>query len=173
MRKVLSERDLMSWPPGGQGPPPVIVKIAPDLTPHDMDDIAAVVLATAVDGLVISNTTIARPDCLRDHPHAHETGGLSGRPLMELSTHVVGEMYRRTRGAVPIIGVGGVANGEDAYRKVRAGASLVEVYSMFAYEGPALVRRIKRELAACLRRDGFQNVGEAVGADHRRKPEAT
>ena len=165
IRKVLGTRDAMKWGPGG--PPPCLVKIAPDLTAADMQDIAAVAKSTGVDGLIVSNTTVARPDAVKQQPHGEEAGGLSGRPLMAMSTQVLAEMYRLTGGAIPIIGVGGIASGYDAYKKIRAGASMVEVYTMFAYEGPALVRQIKRELAECLKRDGFRSVQEAVGADHR------
>lgn len=96
-----------------------------------------------------------------------QTGGLSGEPVKELSTAALRDMYRLTGGKVPIIGVGGVSNGFDAYEKIRAGASLVELYTAFAYQGPALVPKVKKELAALLARDGFTSVKEAVGADHK------
>jgi dihydroorotate dehydrogenase len=145
--------------------PPLLLKIAPDLMDEERADIAAVALETGLDGLIVSNTTIARPP-LRS-PHAGETGGLSGRPLFEASTALLREMYRRTEGRLPLVGVGGVASGADAYAKIRAGASLVQLYSALVFEGPGLVRRIKNELAALLKRDGFASVGAAVGADHR------
>ncbi|PNH12077.1 Dihydroorotate dehydrogenase (quinone), mitochondrial [Tetrabaena socialis] len=100
------------------------------------------------------------------YPAAAEAGGLSGPPLLAMSTAVLSDLYRLTGGRVPLIGCGGVSSGEDAYRKLRAGASLVQLYTAFAFEGPALVPRIKRELAGCLARDGFACVAEAVGADH-------
>lgn len=162
---VKSTRDNLDWGPGG--PPPLLVKIAPDLSEADKSDIAAVVLDTAVDGLVVSNTTLSRPGDVVDHPAGGEAGGLSGAPLMPLSTAVLSDMYKLTGGQVPIIGCGGVASGEDAYRKIRAGASLVELYTAFAYEGPKLIPAIKQQLAECLERDGFSNVSEAVGADHK------
>jgi dihydroorotate dehydrogenase len=109
--------------------PPLLVKIAPDLTEADMDDIAAVVLARGVDGLVISNTTIGRPPEIAGHPYKDEAGGLSGQPLFRLSTDVLREMYARTKGKVPIVGCGGVASGRQAYEKIRAGACLVELYT--------------------------------------------
>lgn len=165
VRSVKQTRDGMKWGPAG--PPPLLVKIAPDLTDADMKDIAAVALKQRVDGLIVSNTTITRPGPIAQHPNGQEAGGLSGRPLFEMSTQVLRQMYTLTGGRLPIVGVGGVSSGEDAYAKIRAGASLVEVYSAFAYEGPRLVPRIKRELAACLARDGFASVAEAVGADHR------
>lgn len=145
--------------------PPLLLKIAPDLTPEDEADIAAVVTSERIDGLIVSNTTIERPETLRS-VHKGETGGLSGRPLFGPSTALLGRMYRATGGTLPLVGVGGVASGQDAYAKIRAGASLVQFYSAFIYGGPPLVAAIKSELAACLHRDGFASVAEAVGADH-------
>jgi len=164
VRRVRAARDAMAW--GEQGPPPLLVKIAPDLSREDQEDIAAVVSRASVDGLVVSNTTVTRPESIRSHPAAQEAGGLSGRPLFGMSTQLLANMYRLTDGKVPIIGVGGIADGYDAYKKIRAGASLVEVYTMFAYEGPILVRKIKRQMLECLRKDGFLSLQEAVGADH-------
>jgi dihydroorotate dehydrogenase len=154
--------------------PPLLVKVAPDLTPADRADVAAAVAAAGVDGIVVGNTTITRPDSIKGHAHAAEAGGLSGKPLLELSTAVLADFYRLTGGEVPLVGCGGVSSGADAYAKIRAGASLVELYTALAYEGPALVPRVKQELAALLERDGFASVAEAVGADHRagRKGEA-
>ncbi len=143
---------------------PVLVKIAPDLTPEDCADIAAVALDSGIDGLVVSNTTIARPDELPGGLAA-EAGGLSGRPLMGPSTALLREMAERTERRLPIVGVGGVASGADAYAKIRAGASLVQLYTALVYQGPALVTAIKRDLADLLRADGFASVAEAVGAD--------
>ena len=146
--------------------PPLLLKIAPDLTVEDKSDIAAVALESGIDGLIISNTTIARPDGIPAAMRS-ESGGLSGAPLFEASTSVLREIYALTGGKLPIIGVGGVATGEDAYAKIRAGASLVQLYSAMVYAGPAVVHRIRRELADLLRRDGFRSVAEAVGVDHR------
>ncbi len=145
---------------------PVLVKIAPDLIEEERADIAAVALDSGIDGLVVSNTTIARPESLPP-ALAAEAGGLSGRPLMGPSTALLGEMARRTEGRLPIIGVGGVASGADAYAKIRAGASLVQLYTALVYGGPGLVAAIKRDLAERLRADGFASVAEAVGADNR------
>jgi dihydroorotate dehydrogenase len=114
---------------------------------------------------IISNTTISRPSPADTHPLAQEAGGLSGKPLFDLSTNVLREMYILTRGKIPLIGCGGVSSGEDAYKKIRSGATLVQLYTAFAYGGPALIPRIKAELAECLERDGFKSVQEAVGAD--------
>jgi dihydroorotate dehydrogenase len=148
-------------------PPPLLLKIAPDLEPEERQDLADAALATGVDGLVISNTTVARPPTLRGH-HAPEPGGLSGKPLFAPSTAVLADMYRRTEGKLPIIGVGGIASGADAYDKIRAGASLVQLYTALVYQGPGLVARIKLELAALLARDGFASVADAVGTAARR-----
>ncbi|EKV32316.1 Dihydroorotate dehydrogenase [Caenispirillum salinarum AK4] len=145
--------------------PPLLLKIAPDLTAEDESDIAAVVTAEAIDGLIVSNTTIARPESLRSG-HKAETGGLSGRPLFEPSTALLGRMYKATGGRIPLVGVGGIASGRDAYAKIRAGASLVQLYTAFIYGGPPLIPAIKAELADCLKRDGFASVADAVGADH-------
>lgn len=146
--------------------PPLLLKIAPDLGDEDLADIAAVALAGALDGLIVSNTTIARPEALRSS-HARETGGLSGAPLFAPSTEVLRRMYRLTEGRLPLVGAGGIASGAQAYAKIRAGASLVQLYSAMVYEGPALITRIKRELIDLLARDGFASVTDAVGADLR------
>lgn len=145
-------------------PVPLLLKIAPDLELSALDDIAAVVLASGIDGLIVSNTTIARPASLRSK-HAGETGGLSGKPLFEPSTQILKEVRKRVGAKLPLVGVGGIASGADAYAKIRSGASLVQLYSALALEGPSLVARIARDLSACLARDGFSNVAAAVGAD--------
>ncbi len=146
--------------------PPLLVKIAPDLTETDREDIAAVALQRDVAGLIVSNTTIERPEGLAGR-HRSEAGGLSGRPLLASSTAVLGAMYRLTEGRVPLVGVGGVGSAADAYAKIRAGASLVQLYTGLVYQGPGLVTRIKSGLAELLRRDGFGALADAVGADHR------
>lgn len=143
---------------------PILVKIAPDLDPAGLEAIAEAAVAAGIDGLIATNTTIARPATLSD-PRAGEAGGLSGAPLFPASTAVLAALYRLTAGRLPLIGVGGISSGADAYAKIRAGATLVQLYTALVYQGPGLVARIKRELAACLRADGFGSVGEAVGAD--------
>jgi dihydroorotate dehydrogenase len=148
------------------GAPPLLVKIAPDLTPRDCEDIAAVALEGRVAGLMIGNTTIERPASLKSR-FRDETGGLSGKPLFEPSTRLLSHMYRLTGGKLPLVGVGGISSGRDAYEKIRAGASLFQLYTAFVYQGPVLIRRIKGELTALLRRDGLDKVESAVGADHR------
>ena len=159
---ALIEARARLTPPGGR-PVPLVVKIAPDLDHRDTADVAAVALETAIDGLIVSNTTTAR-DGLVSH-HRGEAGGLSGRPLFAPSTALLAEMYRFTGGRIPLVGVGGVATGADAYAKVRAGASLVQLYTALAYRGPGLVGRIKADLAAHLAADGLAHVADAVGVD--------
>ena len=140
---------------------PILLKIAPDLDGHALDEIADVVRASGIEGLIVSNTTIQRPPL--KSAHAEEAGGLSGKPLFVPSTQILGEMHRRLNGAVTLVGVGGITSGADAYAKIRAGASLVQLYSALVFQGPGLVARIKRELLQCLERDGFANVTAAVG----------
>lgn len=163
LTKVLAERDMLP----SERKPAVLVKIAPDLTEQDKQDIAGVVCEVGVDGLIVSNTTTSRPRGLQSTQRL-EAGGLSGKPLRELSTQTVREMYALTQGRVPIIGVGGVSSGRDALEKIRAGASLVQMYTALVYHGPPVVRTVKRELEELLREQGFKSVMEAVGADHRR-----
>jgi dihydroorotate dehydrogenase len=147
-------------------PPPLLVKIAPDLTPEELAEIAALALDSGLDGLIIGNTTVRRPETLRGR-HRGEAGGLSGQPLFAPSTEGLAQAYRLTGGKLPLIGVGGVGDADQAYAKIRAGASLVQLYTALAYEGPALIARIKTGLAERLRADGFAHVAEAVGADCR------
>lgn len=143
---------------------PLLLKIAPDLDSHALDDIAAVTLASGIEGLIVSNTTLARPASLKS-PQAVEAGGLSGVPLFAPSTAILKAMRQRVGDALPLIGAGGVSSGEEAYAKLRAGASLVQLYTALVYQGPGLVRRIKRELLACLNRDGIARVADIVGVD--------
>ncbi|RMC09407.1 hypothetical protein DUI87_14415 [Hirundo rustica rustica] len=146
LSKVLAERDLLPC----ERKPAVLVKIAPDLTAQDKQDIANVVCEVGVDGLIVSNTTVSRPSSLRSRQRL-EHGGLSGKPLRELSTQTIREMYALTQGRVPIIGVGGVSSGQDALEKIRAGASLVQLYTALVYHGPPVVGAVKRELEELLR----------------------
>jgi len=142
---------------------PLVLKIAPDLAAEDLADIAAVALARGLAGIAVSNTTIAHRTALRNK-FRDETGGLSGRPLYAPATAVLAEMFRLTGGRIALIGIGGVASGADAYGKIRAGASLVQLYTALVYQGPGLIGRIKHELAARLRADGFRSVAAAVGS---------
>jgi dihydroorotate dehydrogenase len=144
--------------------PPILVKIAPDLAPAALEPIVEAIVAHGMQGLIVSNTTITRPG-LRS-AHRNQAGGLSGPPLRALSTDVLRRVAHLARGrGLTLIGCGGVGSGADAYEKLRAGASLVQLYAAFAYEGPALIPRIKRELAAVLRVEGVRTGGDIVGAD--------
>ena len=143
---------------------PILVKIAPDLLDSDIKDIADIAVSTDIDGLIVSNTTIERPENLLSHDKG-EAGGLSGQPLFEPSTEMLKRIYTATGGQKPLIGVGGIASAADAYTKIRVGASLVQLYSALVYEGPSLVERIKRGLADALKKDGFTSVSDAVGVD--------
>ncbi len=146
--------------------PPILVKIAPDLSAAALEPLVEAVVTHGMEGLIVSNTTIARPG-LRS-AHRDQAGGLSGPPLRALSTDVLRRVARLARGrGLTLIGCGGIGSGADALEKLRAGASLVQLYAAFAYEGPALIPRIKRELAALLRREGVRSLNEIVGADIR------
>lgn len=147
---------------------PILLKIAPDLVAEERADIAEVAIASGIDGLIIGNTTVARPIDLKS-PQAHEAGGLSGRPLFAPSTEVLAEMYRLTAGRLPLIGVGGIASAEDAYAKIRAGASLVQLYTALVFAGPALIGHIKEGLVRLLHSDGFAAIAQAIGADMARE----
>lgn len=143
---------------------PLLLKIAPDLSEAEQEAIAEVALAKHIDGLIVSNTSVSRPESLRNRNKA-EQGGLSGRPLFAPSTKVLRNMYRLTEGKIPLIGVGGIASGEDAYGKIRAGATLVQLYTGLVYHGFGLISQIHAELARLLERDGFKGVAEAVGTE--------
>ncbi|MEL7487877.1 MAG: quinone-dependent dihydroorotate dehydrogenase [Pseudomonadota bacterium] len=144
-------------------PAPLFLKIAPDLTDGDKADIAASLLASEIDGLIVSNTTLARPETLAG-ADAAEKGGLSGAPLFAPSTALLREFYQSINGARPIIGVGGVSSGDDAYEKILAGASLVQLYTALIYEGPGLIGRILKDLVDLAQADGFASIADAVGA---------
>ena len=143
---------------------PLLIKIAPDLSDRSRRHIASTALALKLDGLLISNTTVSRPKYLRSK-HKSETGGLSGKPVFRTSTAILADMYRRVNGEVPLIGIGGVGSGEDAYTKLRAGASLIQFYTALVFDGPSIVPKIKSDLAAFLSADGFDNVSSVVGLD--------
>jgi dihydroorotate dehydrogenase len=147
------------------GDTPVLLKIAPDLSLAQLDDVVQVARSRRVDGMIVSNTTIARPSTLREQMRSKEQGGLSGRPLFRLSTRMVAETYVRVEGAFPLIGVGGVDSGGAALTKIRAGASLIQLYSSLVYKGLGLVDEIKRDLASTLLRTGRDSLSEIVGAD--------
>ncbi len=144
------------------GGPPIFLKLAPDLEPGDIDAIARLTVGK-LDALIISNTTVTRP--AMKSPYAAEAGGLSGAPLKALAQQRLIDFRKATGGAIPLIGVGGIESAEDAYARIRAGASLVQLYTALVYHGPGLVNRINKGLVELLRRDGYGTISEAVGAD--------
>jgi dihydroorotate dehydrogenase len=141
---------------------PVFLKIAPDLSGEDIGRIVEASLAHALDGLIVSNTTLDRPDTLKS-PHAGEAGGLSGEPLRARAAMALAAAVEASAGRLPLIAVGGISDGAEAYARIRAGASAIQLYSALIFEGPGLVQRIKSDLAVRLRADGFSTVAEAVG----------
>ncbi len=143
--------------------PPIFLKVAPDLEPADIDAIARIALDKGLDALIVSNTTISRP-ALRSH-HSGETGGLSGEPLRELALQRVRDFRKATGGGIPLIGVGGIASADHAWERIRAGASLIQLYSAMVYHGPGLGAHIAKGLERLMRRDGFASVAEAVGSE--------
>ncbi|MDQ6423309.1 quinone-dependent dihydroorotate dehydrogenase [Paenibacillus sp. LHD-117] len=143
----------------------VLVKIAPDMSDEQLEHTVATIMESRVSGIIATNTTLSRDGLT--HKHAGETGGLSGKPLTRRSTDVIAAVYRQTGGKLPIIGSGGIFTAQDAYDKIRAGASLVEIYTALIYKGPGLLRELTSGLVECLRKDGYRNIAEAVGADHR------
>ncbi|CAG9769550.1 unnamed protein product [Ceutorhynchus assimilis] len=158
LKAVVAARDSLNVNPK----PPLLLKLAPDLSYEEKKDIAEVIKEKdcKVDGLIVCNTTVQRPSLNSDHKN--EVGGLSGAPLRDMSTQMIMEMSLLTNGAV-IIGVGGISTGKDAYEKIKAGASLVQIYSTLAFDGPPVVTRIKKELVDLLEKDGYKNISEAVG----------
>ena len=156
-------RDLLAACTAAKGTTPIFLKVAPDLEPADIDDIARAAIDNRIHALIVNNTTISRP-ALRS-ANAKETGGLSGAPLVPLARQRLSDFRKATGAAIPLISVGGVDSGAEAYARLRAGASLVQLYTALVYEGPGLPARILRELDALLTRDGFTSVGDAVGVD--------
>nr|AYQ73116.1 quinone-dependent dihydroorotate dehydrogenase [Cohnella candidum] len=149
----------------GEAPKPVLVKIAPDNSDEQLGYMAEAILQSGVSGIIATNTTIGRDGLT--HAHAGQTGGLSGRPLTKKSTEVIRTLYSLTQGKLPIIGSGGIFDANDAYEKIRAGASLVEVYTALIYRGPGVLREIHKGLRERLKQDGYSRITQAVGADHR------
>jgi dihydroorotate dehydrogenase len=142
--------------------PPLLVKVAPDLTEAGLEGVVEAAVDGGAEGLIVGNTTLARPLRLRS-PLRAEAGGLSGPPLMTLSTRMLARAHALAAGRLVLVGCGGIASGADVLAKLRAGAQFVQLYTAFAYEGPALLGRLKRELLEAMRREGFRNVAEAVG----------
>jgi dihydroorotate dehydrogenase len=143
----------------------ILLKIAPDLDDIQLDDIVRIARKHGIDGMIVANTTIARPDFLQDKALAKETGGLSGRPLFRPATIMLAKTYQRVEGAFPLIGVGGIASGEDALAKIAAGATLIQLYTALIYRGPGLIGEIKAALLAALAREGISNLAGLVGRD--------
>ncbi|HCJ19986.1 MAG TPA: dihydroorotate dehydrogenase (quinone), partial [Erythrobacter sp.] len=147
----------------GDRGPPVFLKVAPDLEPADVDAIARIAIDRGLGALIVSNTTISRPALAS--AHAGETGGLSGAPLRDLAQQRLRDFRKATGGELPLVGVGGIATAADAWARIRAGASLVQLYSAMVYGGPGLPRQIVRGLERLMRRDGFASIAEAVGSE--------
>ncbi|MBI5774076.1 MAG: quinone-dependent dihydroorotate dehydrogenase [Verrucomicrobia bacterium] len=147
-------------------PKPILVKVAPDLSFEALDEILELVTPRRIAGIVATNTTITRPDATDENLRRiyAETGGLSGRPLRSRSTEIIRHLHRQTRGALPIIGVGGIFTADDAWEKIAAGATLVQIYTGLVYEGPGVVRQIVRGLRQKLAEHGFENLRQAVGS---------
>ena len=162
LAKVIDARERVRQ---NAGDSPVLLKIAPDLSLTELDDVVHIARSRRVDGMIVANTTLARPSTLREQNRAKEQGGLSGRPLFRLSTRMVAETYVRAEGAFPLVGVGGIDSGGAALTKIRAGASLIQLYSSLIYKGLGLVDDIKNDLASTLLRTGRDSLSEIVGAD--------
>ena len=156
--------DIMSRVRAAAPDTPVFVKIAPDLAIEQACEIAELALKHAIDGLIISNTTLAR-DGVAGSKYADEAGGVSGRPVFDMSTQMLSEVYQASAGKLTLIGVGGVSGAAEAYAKIRAGASLVQLYTGLIYQGPGMVARMKRDLADMLRADGFDSISAAIGSE--------
>jgi dihydroorotate dehydrogenase len=161
LARVMEARARMSRQAGTT---PVLIKVAPDLTLSELDDVVGAARQHRVDGMIVGNTTVRRPPGLRDHA-ASEAGGLSGRPLFALATRMLAETYVRVEGAFPLIGVGGIDSGATALAKIRAGACLIQLYSALVFHGLRLVAGIKSDLSNELRRGGHAGIDELVGAD--------
>ena len=147
----------------GPGGPPVFLKVAPDLQPADVEAITRIAIDKALGALIVANTTISRPELAS--PHAGETGGLSGAPLKTLALDILRQFRKASGGAIPLVGVGGIATAQDAWERIRAGASLVQLYSAMTYRGPGIARDICTGLEQLMRRDGFASIAEAVGTE--------
>ncbi|WP_127507675.1 MULTISPECIES: quinone-dependent dihydroorotate dehydrogenase [Paenibacillus] len=162
--QAVKEEMAMQAAKHGSAPKPVLVKLAPDMTPEQLAFSVDTIAASGVEGIIATNTTLSRDGLT--HANASQAGGMSGRPLRERSTEVVAAIYKQTGGKLPIIGSGGIFTAEDAYAKIRAGASLVEIYTSMIYKGPGIVKEIASGLRELLLRDGHSHLREAIGADH-------
>ena len=163
MSRFRSGTSLIETVKDAAGATPLLVKIAPDLIADEIGMIVEASLAHRIDGLIVSNTTLERPETLRS-PDAHETGGLSGAPIRPFAEKALRAAAEAAQGRLPLIAVGGIDSGAEAYARIRLWASAVQVYSALIYDGPGLITRIKRDLAARLRADGFSSISAAIGA---------
>ena len=155
-------RDLLAACTEAREATPLFLKVAPDLDPTTIDDIARAAIDHRIDALIVANTTVSRPAL--SSANARETGGLSGAPLATLARARLGDFRKATGGAVPLVAVGGIDSGAEAYARIRKGASLVQLYTALVYAGPGLAHRIARDLDRLLQRDGFATVADAVGS---------
>ena len=162
LAKVIDARERVRQ---NAGDTPVLLKIAPDLTLAELDDVVHIARSRRADGIIVGNTTLARPSTLRDQSRAKEQGGLSGRPLFRLSTRMVAETYVRAEGAFPLVGVGGIDSGGAALTKICAGATLIQLYSSLVYKGLGLIDDIKNDLTSMLLRTGRDSLSDIIGAD--------
>jgi len=162
LARVLATRDRVT---PNAGPTPVLLKIAPDVTLSELDDIVGVARTRKVDGMIVGNTTVTRPVGLRDRKLGTEQGGLSGRPLFPLATRILAETYVRVEGAFPLVGVGGIDSGATAVAKIRAGACLLQIYSGMVFQGPGLVADIKRAIVDALTSGHHDDMSDMVGID--------
>jgi len=154
--------DLLARAAAARGTTPLFLKVAPDQEPAQIDEIARAAIHAGIDALIVGNTTVSRPSL--SSPNAGESGGLSGAPLATLAAQRLRDFRTATGGALPLVAVGGIDSGAEAYARIRAGASLVQLYTGLVYGGPALPRRIVRDLDTLMRRDGFVQIAEAIGA---------
>lgn len=150
----------------GAHPPPILLKLAPDLDEAQCEELVETVMDSGIEGLILANTTLDRPDYLPEEFRGRK-GGLSGAPLTQKSTDIIGRFYKLTGGKLPIVGVGGISSGAQAYEKIKAGASLVQLYSGLVFKGPAVAHSINQDLLELLKADGYKNIREAVGVGHR------
>ena len=141
---------------------PILIKIAPDLNDDQLRDIALISLANNVDGLIVTNTTVERPNFIKSH-YVKKNGGLSGKPLFTKSNTILKKMYGLTNGQIPLIGVGGISTGSECYEKIKAGASITQLYTALVYSGPLLIFKIKKELVDLIKTDGYKNISAVIG----------
>ncbi len=161
LARIMEERNKSC---GKDDAPPLLVKLAPDLNDEQIKDVAACLIEAKVDGVILGNTTLDRPEYLPANFYEQQ-GGLSGRPLTQKSTDVIRKFYNHTEGKLPIIGAGGISSAQDAYAKIRAGASLVQIYTALVFQGPQLVHDLLIGLAQCLEKDGIDHISKATGKD--------